>query len=130
MNQLAVSIAAAVSLLASVAAHADKPRDRSKPAAAYDCAKRPTAVLNNGEGHHTFVGPCTSIVVNGGENTLSIESVEAIMVNGSGNTISIGSADRIDVMGSDNKITYRKGIAGAAPKIGSLGDRNQITQVK
>lgn len=117
------------------AAGGGKPADSSKPAAgdaagAHDCAKQPTAVINTGDGNYRFVGPCTKIVINGGENTLSIESVEAIAINGSENTVTIGSADKISVMGSDNKVSYRKGIAGARPTIGSIGDRNQVTQIK
>lgn len=52
------------------------------------------------------------------------------MINGSNNTASIGSADKISVMGSDNKISYKKGLSGAKPRVGSLGENNQVTQVK
>ena len=113
---------------------ADAPRpaagDAASPAGAHDCAKQPTAAINTGDGSYRFVGPCTKIVVNGGENTLAIESVETIAINGSENTVTIGSADKISVMGSDNKVSYRKGITGARPTVGSIGDRNQVTQIK
>lgn len=110
-----------------------KPAPRETPsdtAGAQDCARNPTAEIENGEGSYKFVGPCTKIVVDGGENTLVIESVKEILINGGSNTVHIGSADKISVMGSDNKVTYKKGISGAKPKIGSLGENNTVTQVK
>ena len=109
-----------------------KPAAGDAPAdpGAHDCAKAPTAVINEGQGSYKFVGPCTEIVINGGDNTVAIERVQAVTINGSDNTISIGSADKISVLGSDNKISYKKGISGAKPKVGSLGDNNKITQVK
>ena len=115
-----------------------KPADADKPAAhdraadsagAQDCNKAPTAVIDNGEGTYKFIGPCTRIVVDGGDNTLVIESVKEITINGSTNTVTIGSADKISVMGSENKVRYRKGISGARPKVGSLGENNTVTQV-
>jgi hypothetical protein len=111
------------------------PSAGSKPssgdsAGAQDCAKNPAAVIDNGEGNYKFVGPCTKIVVNGGENTLDIESVKEINVNGSTNTVTIGSVDKIGVTGSENKVSYRKGLSGPKPRIGSIGAHNSVTQLK
>jgi Protein of unknown function (DUF3060) len=106
------------------------PADKAAAAGAHDCAKAPTAEINEGDGNYRFVGPCTKIAINGGDNTVSIESVQTISINGSTNTVTIGSADQISVMGSDNKVSYRKAISGPKPRVGSLGDRNQVSQVK
>lgn len=110
----------------------DKPAGDSSAdsAGAHDCAKSPTAEIDNGEGNYKFVGPCTKIVVNGGDNTLVIESVKHLVVDGSGNTITVISADRISVSGAENKVKYRKGISGPKPKITSMGENNTITQIK
>jgi hypothetical protein len=107
-----------------------KPADTRAPAGAHDCARQPTAVINEGAGNYRFVGPCTRIAINGGDNTVSIESIEALSVNGSTNTVTIGSADRISVNGAENKITYRKGISAARPKLSVIGEDNQVTQIK
>ncbi|HEU4730765.1 MAG TPA: DUF3060 domain-containing protein [Kofleriaceae bacterium] len=111
-------------------AGAGKPAEAKAPAGAHDCARQPTAVINEGDGNYRFVGPCTRIVVNGGDNTLAIESIEALTVNGSTNAITIGSADRISVNGAENKISYRKGLSGAKPRLTVIGQDNQVTQIK
>jgi hypothetical protein len=105
----------------------DKPASDPDRAGAQDCAKRPTAVINNGAGSYKFVGPCTRIVVNGGDNTLVIDTVKELVVNGSTNTITVGSTDRITVSGGENKITYRKGISGAKPNVSTTGEGNRIS---
>jgi uncharacterized Zn ribbon protein len=87
-------------------------------------------VIDNGEGSYKFVGPCTKIVINGGDNTLVIESIKDLVVNGSTNSITVGSADRIRVMGAENKVSYRKGISGPKPKVSSIGENNTVTQIK
>jgi hypothetical protein len=115
-----------------------KPSGGGKPAGdssadsagAQDCVKRPTAVIDTGVGSYKFVGPCTRIVVDGGDNTLVIESTKELVINGSTNTITVGSADRITVNGAENKVSYRKGISGAKPRISSLGENNTVTQTK
>jgi hypothetical protein len=116
-----------------------KPSDGARPAAddddddragAQDCAKRPTAEIDDGGGNYKFVGMCTKIVVNGGENTLKIESVKELSISGSLNTITVGAVDKIVAPGGENKVTYRKGISGPKPKISSVGINNTITQAK
>jgi hypothetical protein len=107
----------------------ERTNERTADAAgAQDCAKQPTAIINNGDGSYKFVGACTRITVNGGDNHLAIESVKDLVVNGSGNTVTIGSADKISVPGSENKISVKKGISGPKPKISSLGENNAISQ--
>lgn len=112
---------------------ADKPVENDKPAdtaGAQDCAKSPTAVIDEGEGKYRFVGPCTKIVIDGGDNTVAIESVKELAITGAGNTVNVGAADRISLTGNDNKLTYKKGLSGAKPKISSVGHNNTVTQAK
>lgn len=97
---------------------------------AHDCAKGPTAAINNGDGSYKFVGPCTRITVNGGDNTVVIESVKELVVSGSTNTVTVGSADKIVISGGENKVSYRKGISGAKPKVVTSGEGNTVTQIK
>jgi hypothetical protein len=96
-------------------------------AGAQDCAKQPTAAINTGGGSYRFVGPCTRILVNGGENTLVIESVKELAINGAENQVTVDAADKITVTGSDNKVAYKKGVSRAKPKVTSVGQNNSIT---
>jgi hypothetical protein len=108
----------------------DKPATDAGTAGAQVCAKRPTAVINDGAGNYKLIGPCTRIVVNGGDNTLLIDTVKELVVNGSTNTITVGSTDRIAVSGGENKITYKKGISGAKANVTNTGEGNKIGQAK
>lgn len=96
----------------------------------HDCAKTPSLTINEGDGHYKFVGACTKIVLNGGDNTLSIESVKSLSVTGTDNTIDIGTIDSLSVTGVDNKITYRSGITSKLPKLSILGTGNQVSRLK
>jgi hypothetical protein len=112
---------------------ADKPAASEAPAdakGAHDCARSPTAVIDNGDGNYRFVGPCTRIAINGGDNTVAIESVIELAISGAGNTVNVGGTDRIKVYGNDNKVTYKKGLTGAKPKVSTFGNDNTITQTK
>jgi hypothetical protein len=130
---------------------ADKPADKpaeSKPAppagnlvtrkryddsditGTHDCAKEPDVTINGSTSRLTFVGACTDINVNGGDNTLVVESTKDIDVNGADNTVDIAAVDSISVNGAENKVTYKKGIKGAKPRVKNRGLDNKISQVK
>lgn len=96
----------------------------------HDCAKTPSLTINEGDGHYKFVGACAKIVINGGDNTLSIESVKSLSVTGTDNTIDIGAVDQIAVTGVDNKITYRRALTGKLPKLSILGTGNAVSRIK
>lgn len=96
----------------------------------HDCAKEPSVTINDGDGSYKFVGTCARIAVMGGENKLSIEAVKDLAVTGGENTIAVDAADKIAVTGSGNKVTYRKGLSGAKPRISAIGTDNTISQVK
>ena len=106
------------------------PSDKAAPPDAIDCAKQPAHTFNNGDLRLTFVGTCDRIVVNGGENHLTIESVKSLALNGGDNVVDVGGVDRISMNGADNKVTYKKGLSTAKPRISSIGENNTATQVK
>ena len=77
-----------------------------------------------------YVGTCERIAINGGDNRLTVENVNQLVINGGDNVVDIGGVDRISLNGSGNKITYKKGLSTARPRITSMGDHNETTQVK
>lgn len=112
---------------------ADKPADKPAPTGggvAVDCGKSPKYVINDGAGTYTFSGKCDEISVSGGENKLTIESVKKLAIAGAENTVDVDAADTIAAIGNDNKVTWKKGVSGAKPKVSSVGSGNKITQVK
>lgn len=126
MNKLALALMLAATLTPTVG-QADKPaRDK----AAIDCAKQPSHTINTGDNTLTYIGTCESIVINGGENRLTIENVKQLAINGGDNVVAIGGVDRIAINGDGNKVTYKKGLSGTKPHITSLGEHNEATQVK
>jgi hypothetical protein len=97
----------------------------------WDCKTDPTVTINHGKGTYTFKGECKAINVNGGHNTLTIESVTSLDVNGTSNTITAASVDTININGADNKITWKKSKgAGDKPAVSTLGQNNSVTQGK
>ncbi len=85
-------------LLLPALAHADKTYAGGK-GATWDCAKDPTVYINHGAGKYTFTGKCKAILINGGKNTLVVESVDELHVSGAKNTISLGEVAAIRVQG-------------------------------
>jgi hypothetical protein len=104
----------------------DKPRDRS----AIDCAKQPNQSIDAGDGTLVYIGACDRIVINGGENRLTVESVKQLVINGSENVVDVGAVDAIQINGDENKVNYKKGVSGAKPRITSLGAHNVASQAK
>lgn len=99
--------------------------------ATWDCAKDATVTITHGNGKYTFKGTCKDITVNGGHNTLVVETVATLTVNGSSNTITSDSLDTVTVTGSDNKVTWKKSSgAGGKPTVTSLGQNNTVNAGK
>jgi hypothetical protein len=119
----------AVMLLSSVA-FADK-SFTSEKTATWDCAKDATVTITHGNGKYTFKGACKDITVNGGHNTLVVETVATLTVNGSSNTITSDSLDTVTVTGSDNKVTWKKSSgAGGKANVTTLGQNNSLNSGK
>ena len=117
-------------LLTCAVASADKAFTAEK-SATWDCSKDATVTITHGNGKYTFKGACKGITVNGGHNTLAIESVATLTVNGSSNTITTDNLDSVSLTGSDNKVAYKKsGGAGGKPTVSSLGQNNAINAGK
>lgn len=121
-------LAALLLALTPTLAHADKTILTGK-GVMWDCATDPVVYINHGNGHYKLSGACKSITLNGGKNTLTIESVETLAVNGGFNTITIGILDSVSINGSDNKITY-KAAKSDKVKTDTLGADNTIEQRK
>jgi hypothetical protein len=95
-----------------------------------DCAKKPTYSVNTDENTLTFVGTCDRIDVNGGDNRLTIESVKTLALNGDNNKAAVVGVDSISMNGNDNRVSYKKGLSAAKPKISNPGNDNKAEQVK
>ena len=113
--------------VAPIAARADKALQKD---GAWDCKKDPVVHIGNGDGKYKFTGPCKLIAVDGGENTLTIESVDTLEVGGAENKITVGTVGTIDVGGADNTITWRKARSGDKPTLKGQPDKNKISQGK
>jgi hypothetical protein len=117
---------------------ADKPADTAKPEAdaggggsVIDCTKHPVqALATTGANAIKFVGTCTKITVSTGSNRLSIENVKTLQLDGGDNTVDIGGVDAIVMDGAANRVTYKKGLSGAKPKVSGSGALNNVVQVK
>jgi len=118
-----LKLAALLLVLTPALAHAT-------PAGAIDCTKSPKQVINDGGGSAAFVGTCEQIVINGGDNQVTIENVKQLVVNGAENTITVGGVDKISLTGNGNKVSYKKGLSAAKPKIQNVGTENTAAQVK
>jgi Protein of unknown function (DUF3060) len=97
--------------------------------ATHDCVKEPEVTINTGGGTYTLTGPCTKVVVTGGDNKIKAESALKLSVNGSKNNVEIDAVDRLAVNGNDNTVTYKRGVTGK-PKAAAIGGRNNLNQVK
>jgi len=113
-------------LLAQGSAVADQ--DIRAKRATIDCAKDPVVAITAGEGNYTVTGSCDKISINGGQNTVAIESVKKLGINGSGNKVKVTAAEKIGIVGSDNEVEWSKGPSGKKPTIGNVGNNNKVTQ--
>jgi len=119
----------AVLVLAPTLALADKDFTGGK-GTTWDCKKDPTVNINHGKGTYTFKGECKGININGGHNTLTIESVAELNINGASNTVNVASVGTINLVGADNKITWKKAQSGDKPTVSTVGDNNSVKQGK
>ncbi|HWO26140.1 MAG TPA: DUF3060 domain-containing protein [Kofleriaceae bacterium] len=129
MRSVAVAVALALVLAALAPGAARAEKIYTDKAATHDCAKEPEVTINAGGGTYTLTGPCTKVVVNGGDNKIKAESALKLSVNGSKNSVEIDAVDRLAVNGSDNTVTYKRGVTGK-PKAAAIGGRNNLNQVK
>lgn len=96
----------------------------------HDCSKDPDVSINVSEATFTIKGTCEKVSINGADNKVSIENVERISVNGADNTVDVIATDRISINGADNRVTYKKGIKKAKPRVKVLGSGSKVTQAK
>ena len=125
----AIAIAFAFASLATGPGAARAEKIYTDKTATHDCAKEPEVTINVGGGTYTLTGPCTKVVVTGGDNKLKAESALKLSINGSKNSVEIDAVDRLAVNGHDNTVTYKRGVTGK-PKAAAIGGRNNLNQVK
>lgn len=114
-------------VLFSVPALAD--RTVTGDSGSFDCRKDPVVVIQHGDGDYTFTGTCDKIVVNGGDNKLTIENVKKLSLVGTDNKVTVQGADKIGVTGSDNVVTYKGTVSGKGKvAVASVGTGNKITK--
>ena len=119
-------------------APADKPADKPAPtndkggtSGAIDCSKQPVQGVNTTGGNSLrYIGTCDKISVGTGANHLQIENVKELVLNGGENVVEIGGVDKIVMNGAENRVTYKKGLTVAKPKVGGGGADNTAVQVK
>ena len=116
----------------------DKPADKPAPSndkggasGAIDCSKQPVQGVNSTGGNSLrYIGTCDKISVGTGANHLQIENVKELVLNGGENVVEIGGVDKIVMNGAENKVTYKKGLSVAKPKVSGGGADNSAVQVK
>jgi DUF3060 family protein len=117
---------------------AAKPADKNRPApdapgdaSVIDCTKQPIqAIDSTGENTIRYTGTCTKITISTGSNRLMIENVKTLSIDGGENTVEIGGVDAIVLNGAENRVTYKKGLSGAKPKVSGAGSDNHVMQAK
>src|SRR5882672_10173629 len=120
-----VKYIALIVALVPLAAHADK-NYLKETGASWDCKNDPVVNITHGHGKYDFKGACKTITLNGGENTLNIDSVDEVNVTGAKNTVTLGTVDKINIVGSDNVVSYKKAKTGDKPAIAATGANNKV----
>lgn len=96
----------------------------------HDCAKDPDVSINVSAATFTIKGTCEKVSINGADNKVTVENSERISVNGADNTVAVNAVDRINVNGADNRVTYKRGIKKAKPRVKVLGTGSTVTRAK
>lgn len=100
------------------------------PNGAIDCGKQASHSIATNDGTYTYVGKCELITVDGNNNKVTIESAGGLAINGNKNTISATAVEKLGVVGNENKVTWKKGVTTAKPKLSNVGNGNAISQAK
>ena len=119
----------AILVFLPAAAGADDDDDAAK-LTKIDCSQQADHALADNKGTFEFTGTCGTITVEGNDNTLQLEKAKLVTVPGNTNTVKVGGVDRIIVAGNANKVTWKKGLTKAKPKISVPGNANKIAKAK
>lgn len=92
--------------------------------ATWNCADDPVVTINAGGATFTFTGACSSIHVEGGDNTLTIASVKRLSITGASNKASADAVQAIAIVGADNTVTWK----GKKPSVKTVGVGNRIVR--
>jgi hypothetical protein len=95
----------------------------------HDCAKGPNVSIDTSDGTFKFTNTCERILINGGNNKVTIEAAKRIDVDGGKNVIEVGAADMIRIKGVGNTTKFKnKGVTRKTPDVGAIGDNNSLVQ--
>jgi len=124
MNKLVIGLALAI----APSAFADK--NYTGDSGEWDCSKDANVHIVTGSGKFTLTGACATISIEGGENTLTVESVDSLKIVGGSNVITAVTLGSVKIVGADNKISYKKAKAGDKPKFSAVGAGNKLDKLK
>jgi hypothetical protein len=87
-------------------------------------------VISNNEQTRTIDCTGGNVTVDGNVNTLSLTGeCQNVEINGNENTVRIEAAAAISVAGNQNRVTWRRGVGSASPRISNLGTANSIARL-
>ena len=96
-----------------------------------DCSKDPNVDLVGNHLTATLTGTCTKVTLTGNHNT-AIGSTKKLAIPGNHNTGTLDAVDVISILGNENSVTWKTTVdpKKAKPKVGAVGRKNSISQVK
>lgn len=94
-----------------------------------DCAKDKNVHVSGNKATVTLTGVCDKVLLDGNEISLTGSAV-TVGIRGNDNTATLEAVDGILTPGNKNKVTWKKGVKKAKPKISNAGNGNKIAKVK
>src|SRR5689334_23546894 len=115
MNKLVILIATVV-IASSSSARADKVFSTGR-GATWNCKQDPVVTIEHGNGNYTLKGTCSTVNLDGGNNSLTIEGATTLNINGAHNKVAIDAVDTINLVGSNNTVSYKGALQGDRPTV-------------
>jgi hypothetical protein len=84
-------------------------------------------VVDGSDQHRTYDCAGGSVILNGGDNVLTLKNCARVVINSADNQVDAGTAASITVHGSDNKVTYTEVPGRGRPKLVNMGSGNVIS---
>jgi len=116
-------------LLVPAIAAADVSIEDNDKTVAVDCAKDKNVSISGNKATVTLTGVCDTVSVSGNEITLA-GSATRVSVSGNDNNVALDGVDALAASGNKNKVTWKKGVKKAKPKISNTGNGNKVAKAK
>jgi Protein of unknown function (DUF3060) len=84
-------------------------------------------VVDGSDQHRTYDCAGGSVILNGGDNVLTLKNCAKVVINSADNQVDAGTAASITVDGSGNKVTYTEVPGRGRPKLVNMGTGNVIS---